>query len=230
MAYEEERSGLLETLIGLAIIAGIIAGILCLIYLGYAKFFKGVPVTISLSAYFVDDAHNAVAPETAGYAQSHLRIEGGVFQGTQQVTSGIVRITVADKTFQQSVFIPVKDGHFETEDPAFRSIRPGDVVTVTAAASTAKRSETATIRLNSQAPVIKLWIVITLLALLVILSAVFLYSFTGRTTPGKNQTAIIFSYVIVVLVLGLPIAAPMLLLRFFPGAVDAMIGEPVGLV
>jgi len=54
--------------------------------------------------------------------------------------------------------------------------------------------------------------VIVILALTVI----FLYAFTGQTGRVKNRWAIQFSYVVIVLFLAVPIVAPVLLLRFFP--------------
>ena len=46
----------------------------------------------------------------------------------------------------------------------------------------------------------------------------------------KNRWAIQFSYLVILLFLAVPIVAPVLLLRLFPAAVDAMIGYPAGLV
>jgi hypothetical protein len=59
---------------------------------------------------------------------------------------------------------------------------------------------------------------------------IFAYAFTGRKTPLKNRTAIIFSYLIILLFLVVPIAGPVALLQYFPDAVANMIGAPAGLV
>src|SRR5439155_19667430 len=56
---------------------------------------------------------------------------------------------------------------------------------------------------------------------------VFFYAFTGKKTPLKNRTAIIFSYCVIVIFLILPLLAPVLLV---PNDLRGMIAKPVGLV
>lgn len=90
--------------------------------------------------------------------------------------------------------------------------------------------ETAAINLNSAPPVDKSALEYGLTSLIVFLAVVFFLAFTGRKTPWKNRTAIIFSYLVIAIFLAVPILAPVMLLRMFPSAVDAMIGMPAGLI
>jgi hypothetical protein len=188
---------------------------------------------VSLSAYFVDDAGNPVhGADTAGYATSHIRIEGEVDRNGQPVNDGRARITAAirDRAFDQSVTVPVVKGVFLTEAPAFRFIHPGDKVFVTADVSAQGVKEVAKIQLNTQTPISQTGVEIAIAIVIVLLVLIFFYAFTGPQTTGKNRVAIVFSYIVIGLFLAVPILAPVLLLRFFPEAVNAMIGQPAGLI
>ena len=220
-------------LVGLVIIAGFAGLISYGIHSLYVTFWKPAPGVVSLSAYIVDqDGKPTYDPDSEAYRYGHIKIVGDVYQNGQPVNSGTVRITAttANQAFNQSVTVALKDGKFETEDPAFRTIHPGEALTAVAEVSAPGLSESGTLRFNSQSPVDKLGIEIALWSVVAVLAIVFFYAFTGKKTAFKNQIAIIFSYLIIGIFLAVPIVAPVLLLRTFPEAVDAMIGEPTGLV
>ncbi len=234
MADQEQTSGWLETLLGFVIIIAIIVGVVYLVRLSYAKFYKPAPVVVSLSAYFVDESGTLVGPESRSYEKdSHVKIKGDVYQAGKPI-SGNARVTVTstsrDDLFQESISIPFQNGHFETDDPAFRAIRPGVPAEIKAEITGQGSNEIATINLNSKPPVDKSALEWALGAGFVVLSVVFFVAFTGKKTAWKNQTAIIFSYVIIGIFLAVPLLAPVMLVHTFPDAVDAMIGAPAGLI
>ena len=234
MADQEQPTGWLETLLGFVIIIAIIVGVVYLVRLSYAKFYKPAPVVVSLSAYFVDESGNPIGSESRSYEEhSHLKIKGDVYQAGKPI-SGNARVTVIsiskDNLFQESISIPFQNGHFETDDPAFRAIRPGVPAEIKAEITGAGSNEVATMNLNSKPPVDKSALEWALGAVFVVLSVVFFVAFTGKKTTWKNRTAIIFSYVIIGIFLAVPLFAPVMLVHTFPDAIDAMIGAPAGLI
>ncbi|MGB7556829.1 MAG: hypothetical protein WBM04_20865 [Candidatus Korobacteraceae bacterium] len=234
MADQEQPTGWLETLLGFVIIIAIIVGVVYLVRLSYAKFYKPAPVVVSLSAYFVDESGAPLGPESRSYGEhSHLKVKGDVYQAGKPI-NGNARVTITstskDNLFQESISIPFQNGHFETDDPAFRAIRPGVPAEIKAEITGPGSGEIATINLNSKPPVDKSALEWALGAGFVVLSVVFFVAFTGKKTAWKNQTAIIFSYVIIGIFLAVPLLAPVMLVHTFPDAVDAMIGAPAGLI
>jgi|SRR5579864_1203268 len=206
----------------------------------YSRFIKSTPTVVALAAFFVDQNGDFSTPNSLDYENSHLKIEGKAYK--DEPLSGEVRLTVsnADTSFKQSISVKLEaDGTFKTEDTAktvdaaFRSIRPGDQIQITADVLSPKLPEgrtTEEIHLNSAPPANKLWLEIGFLVGFLLLALIFCYAFTGKKTAKKNRTAIIFSYVIIVTALALPMYGPVLLVHVFPRSVDAMIGVPVGLV
>ena len=239
MPYEEKDGGWKETLLGLVVIVVVLWGGIYVFRAIYSKIFPSVPAApgvVSMSAYFVDDTGAYVPSDSPNYGKSHLKIKGDVSQGGQLVKSGSVRLTVSTAgtaPFQQSIYIGFDAGHFETDDPAFRSIRPGQPTEIKAEVTATGLNAMATIHLNSEAPLQPLINTTALgysvLAAAVLLVAVFFVAFTGRKTPFKNRVAIIFSYLTIAIFLAVPFVAPAILIPF-PRAVSAMIGVPVGLV
>jgi hypothetical protein len=190
--------------------------------------------SIGLSAYFVDIIGNPIDdPTSNSYAQSHLHVEGEVYKDGAPVSKGAVNITVVakDLKFNQSVFVPLDEkGKFTAPESAFHSVRPGTALSITADVTSPELHDAATLELNSETPVTK-WITEAAITIFVFaLVWVFIFSFTGRKSFGKNRLAIQFSYVIIMLFLAVPIVAPVMMFRWFPDAVDAMIGYPAGLV
>jgi hypothetical protein len=189
---------------------------------------------LGLSAHFVDANHRPIDdPSDPGYPRSHLRIQGQVYKGGVPVSQGAVDVNVVSTTykFNQSMFLQLDNhGNFASPDDAFTSIHPGSEVTITAELNSSFGRESRTIELASGSPAKKWVAVIIILIVLVGMIAIFLFAFTGRARTGKNQLAIQFSYLVILLFLAVPIVAPVLLLRLFPAAVDAMIGYPAGLV
>src|SRR5260370_58806 len=106
--------------VGLAILLGLVSWA---IYTAYSTYLKARPAVVALSAYFVDNLATWKDPKG-----SHLKIQGEVHQAGQPVKDGNVRLTVnkQDNSFQQAVSVDMKNGKFESEDPAFFSLVPGD--------------------------------------------------------------------------------------------------------
>src|SRR5258708_11606016 len=84
--------------------------------------------------------------------------------------------------------------------------------------------------MNAQSPIDKSVLGYGLAAIALLLGVVFFLGFTGRKTKWRNQTAIIFSYVIIAVFLAVPILAPVILIQIFPSAMYKMIGAPAGLL
>ena len=190
---------------------------------------------LALSAQFVGSiSHEPVDdPNSRDYPTSELSIHGQVYKDGAPVTKGAVDITVVSTTaqFNQSLFVPLNDqGNFTSPYDAFPSIHPGYPVTITAELTSDAGRESRTIELDSQSPAKKWVAILSILGGLLCMIAIFLYAFTGQTGRVKNRWAIQFSYVVILLFLAVPIVSPVLLLRVFPTAVDAMIGYPAGLV
>ena len=189
-----------------------------------------------MSAFFVDKDNNVVTAEDA--KDRTLYIKGTVHKNGQPVKTGNVRlaVTTEDGQFEQTVSAPLKDGNFESKDPAFSSLRPDDPIQIAAQVSSSEFKEVRDheIFLNMTQPSIGrttkflLWIMLGFFPLLLL--GVFFGAFTGTKTPTKNRVAIILSYCIIGLFLAIPLLAPVLLLHAFPEARENMIGAPVGLV
>lgn len=236
MPDEEKDGGWKETLLGLVVIVVFLVVIIYAARVVYIKYFVPAPGVVSLSAYFVDDSGSAVSMDGPDSAKAHIKVKGDVSQGGQFVKTGSVRLTISSASnglFRQSVYIPLQNGHFETEDPAFRSVRPGEPIEIKAEVTASGLNETATIYLNHkppvESPVNTTMLGYGLLSAVLFLVVVFFVAFTGKRTPLKNRIAIIFSYLIIAIFLAVPILAPTFLVRTIPGEA-AMVGAPVGLI
>lgn len=232
MASETTEGGWGETFLGFAIIFLVLGGIFLAGRAIYTHYYKPAPVVVSLSAYFVDDAGTAVTQHSPNYRKSHIKIRGDVYQGGQTVKSGNVRITITteDDLFQQSISVPLQNGHFESDDPAFASLRPGTAIVITAEIAAPGADAVSSIHLNSQPPADKSAFEYGVGFAVILMAVVFFVAFTGNKTPWKNQTAIIFSYLVIAIFLAVPILAPVILVQTFPSAVEDMIGAPAGLI
>ena len=227
-----EQTSWKETVVGVTVIIAVLLG---MVYMGeqvYIKLIAPAPLTVSMAAYFVDDSgHPVYDVKSQDYPNSHLKIQGTVYQNEKAVDGTVfLTVTKGDGLFRQSVSVPVKNGRFESDDPAFRVVRPGWVLEIRADVTAQKATQREIIRLNSEAPVDKTLLIYSLIAAMLVLSIVFCLAFTGKKTAWKNQTAIIFSYVVIALFLAVPLLAPVLLTHTFPNAINAMIGAPAGLV
>ena len=237
MPDENRDGGWLETLLGFGIIALVVWGMYASVHFVYTKYFQRPPAVIALSAYFVDDSGHAIPVEGALAVKSHLKIKGDISVGSQPVNAGNVNVTISSLgggIFRQSVYLQIKDGHFETEDAAFRSVRPTDQIEVKAQVIAPDLNETGSLYLNHkplvEAPLSSTtvgWILVGTSGLLIV---VFLVAFTGRKTPLKNRSAIMFSYLIIIIVLLVPLVAPTFILKTFPGIYSTMVSYPTGLV
>jgi hypothetical protein len=159
MPDEERDGGWQETLLGFGVIALVLWGAYWSIHLA-TKYFQPPSAVISLSAYFVDDSGNAIPAEGANSIKAHLKVKGDVSVGGQLVKGGSVNLTIGDVgegMFRQSVYLAFKDGHFESDDPSFRSIRPGDAIEVRAQVTAPDFNETSSLYLNHKPPVEAGW-------------------------------------------------------------------------
>jgi hypothetical protein len=221
--------------LGSVVILGCLALCVLFIHLAYVQLFPPGANVVSLAAYFVNDSGDFVPQDPNAYGKTHLKILGSVSTNGEPV-SGMVRITVSSghepkqAYFRQSVSVPVQRGRFETDDPAFRAIRPAESIQIDADVNASGRNSRSSIVLNTPPPADRTAWEVALIGICLLLAVVFLWAFTGKRTAGKNQTAIIFSYVVIALFLAVPVVAPNVLLRLFPESVEAMIGAPAGLV
>jgi hypothetical protein len=226
---DQTRGGTGTMALGFVIIIG---GLVAIFFIGravYNKWISPLPSTVSLSAYFVDDAGKPISdPASPGYATAHIRIQGDIVGSS----AGTARVMVQAPSlqFQESVTAPLVNGHFQIEDPAFGAIHPGTPTSLTAYVTRGSDTDTASIQLNSKSPKTKEWVYIFITLILLAFCSVFFYAFTGSQNTRKNQVAIIFSYLVIAIFLGVPILAPVVLIRTFPETVDDMIGVPAGLV
>src|SRR5271165_5207152 len=221
--------------LGSVVILGGLALCVFFIHFAYVQLFPPGANVVSLAAYFVNDSGEFASQDPTAYSKTHLKILGSVSNNGGPV-SGIVRITVSSgheagqAYFRQSVSVPVQKGQFETEDPAFRAIRPAEPIQIDADMSVAGRNASSSIVLNAPPPADRTAWEAALIGICLLLAVVFLWAFTGKKTAAKNQTAIIFSYIVIALFLAVPVVAPNVLLRLFPESVEGMIGAPAGLV
>jgi len=222
-----------ETLVGLALLVVIVAVLSVGAHAIYVSFFAPSSVEASISAYFADDSGKPLTSIYGpGAEHGHLKIQGTMYQGGQPLNSGTVLITVAtaDNSFRQSVRATLANGAFQTEDPAFFTIRPGVEADIRADLNIQGKRKSTEIHLNGQSPIDKSVLGYSLAGVVLLLWVVFFLAFTGRKTKWRNQTAIIFSYIIIALFLAVPILAPVLLIQIFPTAMYKMIGAPAGLL
>ncbi len=218
-----EEPGLVAGALGIIFIAIILYG-------GYkvvsaiVERWSPTPV-ISLMAYF----------DPPQDPKGHLKITGEVRQ-LGEPANGNIRLIASkhDASFEQSTYVNLTNGGFEVPDnPAFLSLRPEDQIHITVEFSYSKIFAPATkeLYLNANPTTITSGVVLWIaLGILFVVLIVFFYAFTGTKTPLKNRIAIIFSYCIIGLFLAIPLLAPVLLLRAYPNARHAMIGQPAGLV
>jgi hypothetical protein len=129
-----EQTSWKETVVGVTVIIAVLLG---MVYMGeqvYIKLIAPAPLTVSMAAYFVDDSgHPVYDVKSQDYPNSHLKIQGTVYQNEKAVDGTVfLTVTKGDGLFRQSVSVPVKNGRFESDDPAFRVVRPGWVLEIRA--------------------------------------------------------------------------------------------------
>jgi hypothetical protein len=202
------------------------------------NYYKSPPPVIALSAHFVDTNGSSLTSQMTSQelADTHLKIKGEVRKSGKPLEAGSVLLTAkkTDLSFEQTVAANLTtNGQFETEDPAFASLRPADEIYVKAEflSSDSGDNTTQELYLNTNHPTaigsVLGWSAVVFPLFAIIL---FFYAFTGTKTDRKNQVAIIFSYCIIGIFLAVPLLAPVLLLDAFPNSRRAMIGAPVGLI
>jgi hypothetical protein len=162
---------------------------------------------LTMGVYFDD--------ETNG---TGLRVYGDVLEAGKPVGSGHAHVTVRrlNDALVQSVSVLVTGGRFDSgSQPAFRVLRASDRLNIGVEVS---RADTTLVAkgetfLNAYPPLRPSSVRWTAAALLAT-SVVFFWAFTGVATPRKNQAAIIFSYVVMMLFLALPFMAFYVLGRY----------------
>jgi hypothetical protein len=169
-----------------------------------------------------------------------FEIQGSVQRDGLPIPSGKVRLTVSlvGERFRQSALTDLKEGEFSVHDhPAFRRLRPKNRIRVLAEVwpvpPDAGRVEplAETIYLNHHLPS---WIRSStgyaVLAGVLLFAALFLWSFTGRSTYTKNRLAIVLSYSVILLALAGALVGPTLLMLGVPDLPEISGRVPVGLV
>jgi hypothetical protein len=185
------------------------------VYLGAARIVRSVfpesqsnSVSIAMAAYFTADSAR----------EPVLQVSGTVLERGTPLADGRARVAVRrlNDATEQSVIIPIKDGAFATgEQAAFRDFTRKDRLNVEADVSKRDTASLATqlLYLNAYPPVPPGRLRALSIGLMLI-AAVFFWSFTGVATQGKNQAAIIFSYCVMILYLALPFGAFYVLGRY----------------
>ncbi len=193
-----------------------------LFYLGggwlYRKVVPQPTRSLAMSAWF-DAPQSGASPQ--------LRISGVVLENEKPVASGRVRITVEGwvKTFRQSLFVDVKDGRFDASDQAcFRTLTPGDRLRIQAVYGDVIEN----VYLGMRAPMLTGTTQVLFALASVGLVLAFFWLFTGEPSAGKNHGAILFSYFIMIVFLGVPLALPYVISTKFPDVMETMKETPVG--
>lgn len=170
-----------------------------------------------------------------------FEIRGSVQRDGRPVASGKVRLTVSlvGERFRQSALTNLKNGEFDVHNhPAFQILQPKNRIRVLAEVWPASRTGAGnaeplseTIYLNHHLPS---WIRNStgygVLAGVLLFVMLFLWSFTGRSTYGKNRLAIILSYSVIFLSLAGALVGPTLLMLAVPDLPEISGRVPVGLV
>jgi hypothetical protein len=168
-----------------------------------------------------------------------LIVVGWVGGETTSTQEGKVKLTLRrlKKDFRQSLLLNVKHGKFEAPYVlGFTAIDPDEPIHILAEAwipnpSGERKRVTEEIYLNARPPLFsKTMFYPSVMSGFIILLGIFLWAFTGQSSPRKNRMAIVFSYVIISVFLALPLLAPVILPLAFPEALEAMKRTPVGLV
>jgi hypothetical protein len=162
---------------------------------------------LTMGVYFEDEANEA-----------GLRVYGDVLENGKPVVGGHAHVTVRrlNDALVQSVSVPVTGGRFDSStQPAFKTLRASDRLNIGVEVSRADSTRVAKgeTYLNAYPPLRPSSIRWTAGVLLGI-AVVFFWAFTGVATPRKNQAAIIFSYVVMLLFLCLPFMAFYVLGRY----------------
>jgi hypothetical protein len=132
--------------------------------------------------------------------------------------------------FRQTFLVPVEHGKFETiyYINGFTAIDTREPIYILAESSQLNLKEE--VYLNTRPPLFSSGIFFMLLFASLFLVVIFLWAFTGKSSPLKNRMAIIFSYIIIALFLALPLLAPFILPLAFPETLELMKRTPVGLI
>lgn len=187
--------------------------------------------SLALTAYF---------PESPDKAQPlPLMVVGWVKGEAVQEQGAQVKLTLRRlrKDFQQSYLLDVGQGEFTIPwVHGFASIAPDEPIHVRAEAWVGQQTGQTMrlaeeVYLNTRPPLLAAGMLkLLLLASMIVLLSVFLWAFTGQKTPRKNRMAIVFSYVVIIVFLALPLLAPVILPLAFPEALEMLRKTPVGLV
>ena len=184
--------------------------------------------SLALTAWFQEDGKTRP-----------LLVTGWVTGVTEQEPAAKVKLTLhrLKNNFYQTYVVGVKpDGTFDVPYVhGFSSITREEPLYLRAETwlpNHAGRPERLSeeVYVNARPPLLSTVTHYSLLLIGMILLGIFLWAFTGKTTPSKNRMAIVFSYLIIIIFLALPLLAPVLLPLAFPGALKVMRETPVGLV
>jgi hypothetical protein len=194
--------------------------------------------SLALTAYLQPDdlPHRPLEP---GAKARPLLVTGWVTGTTLQETGAQVKLTLhrLKNDFYQTYLVKVEpDGKFEMPYvQGFMSVASDEPLYLTAETwlpNHVGRLERLSeeIYLNARPPILSAVTRYLLVLTGILLLGIFLWAFTGKSSPAKNRMAIVFSYIIIMIFLALPLLAPVLLPLAFPGALKVMRETPVGLV
>lgn len=221
MPSSEDKS---ETLMGFVALAILGYVLYLLVSWTYHRFVPVPSISLATSAWF--------EPPASGGARQ-LRVAGDVLEGGKPATQDRLRLSVEDwtKGIRQSVFLDVKNGHFDSdEQPAFRSFVPHDRLHIRAEYVKGGTSATEEVYLGVRVPHVNMRTALIILGVIAFGSLGFLWLFTGPPRPGKNTGAIIMSYLIMVVFLGVPLVLPSVVSVVSPDIIAIMRETPVGVL
>jgi hypothetical protein len=198
------------------------------------NFFFGASLLLSAYPMRPISSIESVLNDYGLFFQS-LNIAGTVLLRGKPVKDGTVKLTV-DWFNQQglksseTILQKVTSGEFKTADPIYMD--PDDRIRIDGEAWSPEFIGSAANEIfYGRAPVISSTVVyIVLGCLIAVLVILFLWTFTGPQTKGKNRIAIIVSYFVIMIFLAVPLVAPILLTQLFPEFLDQMKRAPVGLI
>lgn len=224
-------------------VTGIIGGLCVLALLGYGIFYvvtsvyhHFVPlvpppaVSLALSAGF----DPTPSPGQEAVASPKLRITGTVFENAEPKPGGEVWLSVEDwkRRLHHSVLLRVNsEGSFGTvDDPAFRYFTPGDRLCIRAVYRNGGTTAEEEIFLGARAPSVSTIATVIALGLFLVCNIGFLWLLTGPPGDGKNNVAIIVSYVIMGVFIVIPFVIPDVIQLMSPGTIDVLRDAPVGIL
>ncbi|MFO1500782.1 MAG: hypothetical protein U1G07_20750 [Verrucomicrobiota bacterium] len=198
-----------------------------------------VALPLLVGAYWIVGRVKRVTPVVGLSAwfdpSGSLQIKGQI-QASGKPMDGQARVTVEQLPVgqRQTIIVGVTNGNFSLSgEQAFLAFHTNDLMRVKVSVWPSERGRPANeqLVLNGEAPLIPRKLTYCLLGVAAFFFlGTFLWAFTGKYMPGKNRVAIILSYCIILICLGVPLLSPIIIPRVFPDLLKDMVTTPVGVL